>query len=92
MKKRTTDNLCLCCKQKFRSVFITTLTSVLALLPFAIDPLGKNAQSSMATAVTGGLFFSFAIVIFAVPCILFSFYSGEKVSLAGRKDEHKKQN
>lgn len=92
VKKRTTDNLCLCCKQKFRSVFITTLTSVLALLPFAIDPLGKNAQSSMATAVTGGLFFSFAIVIFAVPCILFSFYSGEKVSLAGRKDEHKKQN
>lgn len=74
-KKIEINDICQCCTGKFRSVFITTLTSILALLPFAIDPLQKNAQSSMATAVTGGLLFSFVIVIFAVPCILFASYS-----------------
>lgn len=65
--------LCQRCKQKLRSILITNLTSALALLPFAIDPLHKNSQSSMAIAICGGLIFSFFIVLFVVPVILFKF-------------------
>ncbi len=71
----TAKTLCLCCKQKLRSILITNLTSALALLPFAIDPLHKNSQSSMAVAICGGLIFSFVIVLFVVPVILFRFLS-----------------
>ncbi len=71
----TAKTLCLCCKQKLRSILITNLTSALALLPFAIDPLHKNSQSSMAVAICGGLIFSFIIVLFVVPVILFRFLS-----------------
>ncbi len=69
------ETLCLCCKQKLRSILITNLTSALALFPFAIDPLHKNSQSSMAVAICGGLIFSFVIVLFVVPVILFRFLS-----------------
>ena len=74
-KLLSSQNLCLRCKQKLRSILITNLTSALALLPFAIDPLHKNSQSSMAIAICGGLIFSFVIVLFVVPVILFKFSS-----------------
>ena len=65
------DNVCNASTQKFRSILITTLTSICALIPFSIDPLHKNAQSSMSIAIIGGLLFSFIIVLITVPAILY---------------------
>lgn len=57
------------CTGKIRSILITTLTSICALIPFAVDPLHKNAQSSLSVAIIGGLIFSFVIVLSVMPVI-----------------------
>ena len=71
-----------CSVKKLRSIVITTLTSILALLPFAIDPLNKNSQSSMAIAIIGGLSFSFITVLLIMPKIL---YVGMSAREKGKK-------
>ena len=70
---RTVKEVIQCCKEKLRAITITTLTSVCALIPFAIDPLHKNAQSSMALAIAGGLTVSYIVVLIIIPPILFKF-------------------
>ena len=55
------------CRGKLRAIIMTTATTVLALIPFAIDPLNKNPQSSMAVAIIGGLFFSTGLVLLVIP-------------------------
>jgi len=55
---------------KLRAILITTLTTICALLPFAIDPLQKNSQSSMSIAIIGGLLLSLISVLFIIPPIL----------------------
>lgn len=67
----TIDNVIEACKQKLRPVLITTLTTLCALIPFAIDPLNKNAQSSMSIAIIGGLIISTIFVLHVVPPILY---------------------
>jgi len=57
---------------KLRPILITTLTTVFAVVPFAVDPLRKNQQSSMAIAIVGGLIASFAVVLAVMPPLLFS--------------------
>src|SRR5574344_568898 len=64
------------CTKKLRPVIITTLTTICALIPFAIDPLKLNAQSSMAIAIIGGLTLSLFIVLLAVPPLLFKCIRG----------------
>ena len=56
--------------RKLQSVLITSLTSILALIPFAIDPLHKISQQSMAVAIIGGLLLSLVVVLLVVPVIL----------------------
>lgn len=58
---------------KLKSIVITSLTSICALIPFAIDPLQKNAQSSMSVAIIGGLLASLIIVLLFIPPILEKF-------------------
>ena len=57
---------------KLRPILITTLTTVFAVVPFAVDPLRKNQQSSMAIAIVGGLIASFVVVLALMPPLLFS--------------------
>lgn len=64
------------CTKKLRPVIITTLTTICALIPFAIDPLKLNAQSSMAIAIIGGLTLSLFIVLLVVPPLLFKCIRG----------------
>jgi multidrug efflux pump subunit AcrB len=60
------------CANKLRAILITNLTTIVALLPFAIDPIHINAQSSLSIAVIGGLLFSFILVLLIVPvCFLY---------------------
>lgn len=58
------------CTKKLRAILITTTTTICALIPFAIDPLHKNSQSSMAVAIIGGLLLSLIIVLFVLPPVL----------------------
>lgn len=55
---------------RLRPILMTTLTTVLALLPSAVG-IGEGSEMSapMATAVAGGLSFSTLITLFLVPCM-----------------------
>ncbi len=55
---------------RLRSILITTLTTVCALIPFAVDLNHTNAQSSMSLAIIGGLLLSLVTVLFVVPVVL----------------------
>lgn len=54
---------------RIRAISISFLTTVLALVPIAADIGGKNPQSSMATAIIGGLTLANFLSIFAFPVI-----------------------
>jgi multidrug efflux pump subunit AcrB len=58
------------CAKKLRAILITNLTTLIALLPFTADPLGINAQASLAVALIGGLTCSLVLVLTVVPVCL----------------------
>jgi multidrug efflux pump subunit AcrB len=70
-KTRNKETLINSCAGKIRAILITNVTTIVALLPFAIDPFNLNAQSSLAVAIIGGLVFSTIIVLTILPKILF---------------------
>ena len=57
---------------RFRPVLLTTLTSIFALLPLVISPLG-NSQRSMAATMLGGIIVSGFLAFFALPPIFIRF-------------------
>ena len=67
------EDAVVCCKKKLQPITITTLTTICAIIPFSIDPLHKNSQSSMAIAIIGGLILSYFVVLYCIPPILFKF-------------------
>jgi multidrug efflux pump subunit AcrB len=67
------------CARKLRAILITNLTTLIALLPFAADPLGINAQASLAVALIGGLGCSLVLVLTVVPvCLRYTFSGGRR--------------
>lgn len=56
---------------KLPALIVTTLTSSLTLIPFSIDLLHINPQSSLSSALFSGLLFSFLIMIFMTPYTLY---------------------
>ncbi|ADU65838.1 acriflavin resistance protein [Desulfurispirillum indicum S5] len=57
-------------KRRFRPVLMTSLTTMLALMPLALGiGEGSEAQAPMARAVIGGLFSSTAISLFIIPIV-----------------------
>jgi multidrug efflux pump subunit AcrB len=58
------------CAKKLPAILITNLTTLIALLPFTADPLGINAQASLAIALIGGLSCSLVLVLTVVPVCL----------------------
>jgi HAE1 family hydrophobic/amphiphilic exporter-1 len=59
---------------RFRPILITTLTTVIALLPVALNPLG-SAQKSMAVSMLGGLTASSLLSLFILPPVFIRFFS-----------------
>jgi len=55
--------------ERLRPILMTMLTTVAALLPVAVDPWHRSAQSSMASAVMGGLFVSTLLTLFVIPVV-----------------------
>lgn len=58
--------------QKLPAILITTITSIAALIPFTIDPLGINSQTSMSIAICGGLIFSLIQTLIFAPVLFTS--------------------
>jgi len=58
--------------ERLQAILITTATTIFALLPLVISPLG-NSQKSMAAAMLGGLAASTLLSLFAIPPILIRF-------------------
>jgi multidrug efflux pump subunit AcrB len=56
---------------RVRPILMTALTTAAALLPVAVDPYNRSAQSGMAASVIGGLIFSTVLtLVFLPPCYL----------------------
>jgi HAE1 family hydrophobic/amphiphilic exporter-1 len=52
---------------RLRPIIMTTLTTILGLLPMAIGLPQKTVNSSMAICVLGGLTFALFLTLFFVP-------------------------
>ena len=59
--------------ERLQANIITTATTVFALLPLVISPMG-NSQRSMAAAMIGGVAASTMISLFAIPPVLIRFF------------------
>ncbi|MDR0302524.1 MAG: efflux RND transporter permease subunit, partial [Treponema sp.] len=59
--------------ERLQAILITTATTVFALLPLVLSPMG-NSQKSMAAVMLGGLAASTFLSLFAIPPILISFF------------------
>jgi multidrug efflux pump subunit AcrB len=58
--------------ERFRPVLTTALTTVVALLPLVISPLGAK-EHSMAAALMGGIIACTTLTLFALPPVLIRF-------------------
>ncbi|MBU1061398.1 MAG: efflux RND transporter permease subunit, partial [Candidatus Omnitrophica bacterium] len=57
-------------KTRLRPIFMTTMTTVLGLLPLALGiSEGSELQSPMAITVMGGLMISTILTLFVIPCV-----------------------
>ena len=52
--------------ERFRPVLLTTLTTIFALLPLVVSPLG-NSQAAMASTMLGGIMVAGFLAFFALP-------------------------
>ncbi|MCL2043308.1 MAG: efflux RND transporter permease subunit [Treponema sp.] len=59
---------------RLRPVLITAFTTIFALLPIALNPLG-SAQKSMAAAMLGGLMVSTVLSLFILPPVFIRFFT-----------------
>jgi multidrug efflux pump subunit AcrB len=59
---------------RLRPILITTLTTIVALLPVVLNPLG-SAQKSMAASMFGGLVASSLLSLFILPPVFIRFFS-----------------
>jgi len=59
--------------ERLQAIIITTATTVFALLPLVLSPMG-NSQKSMAAVMLGGLAASTLLSLFAIPPVLIMFF------------------
>ena len=62
-----TSNIHAAFREKIGIIMLTSMTSVFSLIPFAVDPLKINAQSSLAVTLAGGLIFSLLFTLLFTP-------------------------
>lgn len=66
------DALVAACRRRLRPILMTTLTTLLGLVPLAIGlGEGSEMQSPMARAIVGGLLTSTIVTLFLVPAVYF---------------------
>jgi len=78
---RTRDALTEAGRRRLRPILMTTLTTILGLLPLALGiGEGSDAQAPLARAVVGGLTGSTLITLVLIPVVYSLFHSGPKAS------------
>ena len=79
-----TDAIAEAGQQRIRPILMTSLTTILALVPMALG-LGDGASlsSPMAIAVIGGLFTSTLLSLVVIPCVYYVFESA-KIRITGK--------
>ena len=70
--KSPSDAVCEAAMERFRAVLTTALTTVFALIPLVISPLGAK-EHSMAAAMLGGIIACTTLTLFALPPVLIRF-------------------
>jgi len=68
-----TEAVCHGAAERLQAILITTTTTIFALLPLILSPMG-NSQKSMAAAMLGGLIASTLLSLFAIPHVLIRFF------------------
>jgi Cation/multidrug efflux pump len=68
-----TEAVCRGAAERLQAILITTATTVFALLPLMLSPMG-NSQKSMAAVMLGGLAASTLLSLFAIPPVLTMFF------------------
>jgi len=63
---------------RVRPILMTALTTAAALLPVAIDPYNRSAQSGMAASVIGGLIFSTVLTLIFLPLCYLAVTGGKR--------------
>jgi multidrug efflux pump subunit AcrB len=76
--------------ERFRPVLATTLTTLFALLPLVVSPLGSN-QHSMAAAMLGGIGASTLLTFFALPPIFIPFLKSQKKQAGASPEEDREK-
>jgi HAE1 family hydrophobic/amphiphilic exporter-1 len=81
------DAIILAGSQRIRPILMTSLTTILGLLPLTIG-IGESAslRSPMALAVIGGLVSSTLLTLVVIPCVYWVFDS-MSASFRGKSDE-----
>jgi len=59
--------------ERMQAILITMATTIFALLPLILSPMG-NSQKSMAAAMLGGLTISTLLSLFVIPAILIRYF------------------
>jgi HAE1 family hydrophobic/amphiphilic exporter-1 len=72
--------------ERFRPVLLTTLTTILALLPLVISPFGKS-QTVMAWTMLGGIVVSGFLAFFALPPIFIRYFNCKGITAKGGGDD-----
>ncbi len=56
---------------RLRPIILTSVTTIVGLLPMAVGFAGKSATwGPLATVIVGGLFFSTIFTLFIIPCLV----------------------
>ncbi len=72
LEQHKVQTLLTCANLRFKPILITTLTTILGMLPMAIGlGSGSSIVQPLGIAVSGGLFFSTLLSLFLVPLAIF---------------------
>jgi HAE1 family hydrophobic/amphiphilic exporter-1 len=80
------------CSERLRPILMTTLTTILALVPMAIG-VGKGSElmQPLGIVVMGGLLIGTLVTLVLVPCVYCLFYGLSKDHPEGKKAQNKKE-
>ena len=74
--------------ERLRPILISTVATICALLPIAVNWNGLSSEDGIATAVIGGLILSTALTLYVVPLLTWGYYrSRERDRKAGRTSD-----
>jgi multidrug efflux pump subunit AcrB len=79
--KNVTDAIIESCRVRLRPILMTTLATIIGLLPMALKlGEGSEAYAPLARVLVGGLFVSLMMTVFVVPAGFALAYGGRQIS------------